>query len=173
MPVSDQFGRDFLRYWAFSAWLLKRTGAQLFGEGFDSARVESFTNGLAAMFRQQVERLPLSLLRLRKAAQGPETFFDSYDVLLSPVLGTPAPPIGYLGPDVEFRTHMTRLLRFASFTGLQNVSGDPAISLPLARSATGLPIGIHFAAPRGQEARLLSLAYELEEARPWANTAAN
>jgi amidase len=51
---------------------------------------------------------------------------------------------------------------------LQNATGEPAISLPLAESAAGLPIGMMFAAPIGQEARLLELAYELEDARPWA-----
>jgi amidase len=45
---------------------------------------------------------------------------------------------------------------------------EPAISLPLAESAAGLPIGMMFAAPIGKEARLLELAYELEDARPWA-----
>lgn len=170
MPVPDQFGRDFLRYWAFISWLLKKTGKQVFGEGFDAARVEPFTDALAGMFMQQAERLPLSLRRLRRAAEGPETFFDSYDVLLSPVLGHPAPPIGYLGPEVDPREHLVRLLRFASFTALQNVSGDPAISLPLARSSDGLPIGVHFAAPRGEEARLLALAFEFEDAMPWPTT---
>jgi amidase len=50
---------------------------------------------------------------------------------------------------------------------LQNITGEPAISLPLALSANGLPVGMMFSAPVGQEARLLELAYELEEARPW------
>jgi amidase len=48
-----------------------------------------------------------------------------------------------------------------------NATGEPAISLPLGRSATGLPIGMMLAAGMGQEARLLQLAYELEAAHPW------
>jgi amidase len=51
-----------------------------------------------------------------------------------------------------------------AFTPLQNVTGDPAISLPLAVSACGLPIGMMFSAPIGREATLLELAYELEAA---------
>ena len=56
---------------------------------------------------------------------------------------------------------------WVAFTPLQNATGDPAISLPLAESASGLPVGMMFSTVRGQEARLLELAYELEEARPW------
>ena len=68
---------------------------------------------------------------------------------------------------MDFRTHLIRLLRYTSFTPMQNVSGSPALSLPLARTSSGLPLGIQFAAGFGQEATLLALAYELEEATPW------
>ena len=62
---------------------------------------------------------------------------------------------------------MGRLLEWVAFTPLQNVTGDPAISLPLATTAAGLPQGMMLAAGFGREATLLQLAYELEEARPW------
>jgi len=87
--------------------------------------------------------------------------------VLTPVTGYPAPEIGFLGPDVDFRIHMVRLLQFSSFTPSQNVTGSPAISLPLGRTRDGRPIGVQLSAPRGQEARLLQIAYELEEAAPW------
>ena len=61
-----------------------------------------------------------------------------------------------------------RLVEWAAFTPLQNATGDPAISLPLGESSSGLPVGMMLSAVCGQEARLLELAYELEEARPWA-----
>jgi amidase len=54
------------------------------------------------------------------------------------------------------------------FTGPVNFGGHPATSVPLGWEAA-LPIGSHFIAGRGQDATLYSLAYELEEARPWAN----
>ena len=54
-----------------------------------------------------------------------------------------------------------------TFTPLQNATGDPAISLPLAESAAGLPVGMMLSTVWGQEARLLELAYELEQAGPW------
>jgi amidase len=56
---------------------------------------------------------------------------------------------------------------WVAFTPLQNVTGDPAVSLPLAESANGLPIGMMFSARLGREATLLELAYELEEASPF------
>ena len=62
--------------------------------------------------------------------------FDRFDLVVSPVLGHPPPPIGHLGPDVDAHTHLVRLLRFTSFTPIQNVSGDPGLSLPLGRTRT-------------------------------------
>ncbi len=166
-PVDDQFGPDFLRYWAFLAFSLKNAGGLLFGSEFDGSRTEEFTKGLSGLFARQAERLPGSLRRLRRLAQEHESAFERYDLIVSPVLGHRPPRIGYLGPDVDFRTHLVRLLRFASFTPLQNVSGSPGLSLPLGRTSTGLPVGVQLAAPFGHDRRLLSLAYGLEEAAPW------
>ncbi len=166
-PVDDQFGVDFLRYWAFVAFSLRYGGGWIFGKGFDGGRTEPFTQGLGALLRRSPERLPLSIRRLRRLGREHERAWDRYDVLLSPVVGHETPPIGHLGPDVPFRTHLLRLLRYTSFTPLQNVTGSPAVSLPLGRTADGLPIGVQVVAPYGQEARLLALAYELEAAAPW------
>ena len=166
-PVGDEFGPDFLRYWAFLAFTLKNVGGFVFGPGFDGSRTEDFTQGLSGLLRRQVGRLPGSVRRLRRLARGHESSFPGYDVLVSPVLGHRPPLIGYLGPDVDFRTHLVRLLRYSSFTPLQNVSGSPGMSLPLGRTDAGLPIGVHLAARFGHERVLLALAYELEEAAPW------
>jgi amidase len=168
-PVGEEFGADFLRYWALLAFLLHRRGAGLYGRGFDGSRTEELTKGLSAMAVRQAERMPASLLRLRRLSREHEADFahNRYDLLLSPVTGHPAPPIGHLGPDVEFRTNLVRLLQFASSTPVQNVSGSPAISLPLGRSSTGAPLGVQIAAPFGHERRLLEIAFELEQAAPW------
>ncbi|CAB5026774.1 unannotated protein [freshwater metagenome] len=166
-PVADQFGPDFLRYWAFLSFTLKNAGRRIYGPGFDRSRTERLTDGLSAMFLREAERLPGSLRRLRRLAAEREPSFERLDVVISPVLGHAPPPIGYLGEEVDFTTHLTRLLRYTSFTPVQNVSGSPAISLPLGRSAEGLPIGIQFAGAWGQERTLLELAYEVEQAAPW------
>jgi amidase len=89
-------------------------------------------------------------------------------VVLTPTLADEPPQIGYLDPMVDYEQIIDRLQEWVAFTPLQNVTGEPAISLPLAVSAAGLPIGLMFSAALGREARLLELAYELEDARPWA-----
>ncbi len=87
--------------------------------------------------------------------------------MLTPTLAEVTPRIGHLDPTADYQQIIDRLVEWVAFTPLQNATGEPAISLPLAESASGLPIGMMFAAPVGHEAKLLELAYELEEARPW------
>jgi amidase len=169
-PVADSFGPDFLRYWGLLAGLTRAAGTVQHGRGF-GAQLEPFTRELERVARQQAALMPGSLRRLRALARDHESTYDVCDVLLSPVLAEPPVPLGHLGPDVDPRTHLLRVLRYVSFTPLQNVSGSPAISVPLARTASGVPIGIQLAAPFGHERRLLELAYELEAATPWPTLA--
>jgi amidase len=96
-------------------------------------------------------------------------FHERYDVWLTPVLSRPAVAIGELAPDLPFDANLEAATRYASFTPLANVTGAPAMSVPLHWSAAGLPIGTHFQAPPGDEATLLQLAAQLEQARPWAD----
>ena len=58
-------------------------------------------------------------------------------------------------------------VEFATYTGLYNVTGEPAISLPMGLDSNGMPLGVQFAAPYGEDKRLIELAYELEEAKGW------
>jgi amidase len=98
-------------------------------------------------------------------------WFDSgHDLLLTPTMGEPPPPLGSFddsGPDplqTIYRGEPT-----ACFTALVNATGMPAISLPLAWSDDGLPIGAQLIAPLGREDVLLQVASQLEEAHPWAD----
>jgi amidase len=79
------------------------------------------------------------------------------------------PRIGHLDPTQDYDTIVDRLLDWVAFTPWQNASGEPAISLPLATTSGGLPMGMMFASGVGREAVLLELAYELEEASPFAS----
>jgi amidase len=90
-----------------------------------------------------------------------------FDVVVSPVLGSAAPPLGFVSGDVPFDTLRERLIRYVGYTLIQNVAGAPAISLPLGQSAAGLPIGVQVSAAVGAERTLLELAYEAEAAQPW------
>ena len=95
-------------------------------------------------------------------------FFRQYDLLLSPVLARPPFPLGTLdmqNPDLD--DYYRRLLAELPITPLFNLTGGPAMSVPLAWSRAGLPIGIHFGADVGREALLFSLAAQLASARPW------
>jgi amidase len=88
-------------------------------------------------------------------------------VVLTPTLACETPRIGWLDPTQDYETVMDRLLQWVAYTPWHNATGTPAISLPLATTAAGLPQGMMLAAGQGQEAMLLELAYELEAARPW------
>lgn len=95
-------------------------------------------------------------------------FFEEVDVYLTPTMATPPPRIGYidpLGPDPSL-LHQRQAESFP-FTAPFNMTGQPAMSVPLAWSSDGLPIGMQFAARYGDEATLFRLAAQLEEARPW------
>lgn len=95
-------------------------------------------------------------------------FFESFDILLTPTLSAPPPRLGVLS------TKTTDLDRFiadtyglAAFTATFDGTGQPAISLPLHWSADGLPVGVQLAGRFGQDATLLALAAQLEQAQPW------
>jgi Asp-tRNA(Asn)/Glu-tRNA(Gln) amidotransferase A subunit family amidase len=94
-------------------------------------------------------------------------FFERYDVLLLSTLGSPAIPVGALrGNSLE--GYAERLFAFMPNTQAFNLTGQPAMSVPLSTSADGLPIGLQFVARTGEEALLFRLAGQLEKTRPWA-----
>ena len=93
-------------------------------------------------------------------------WWDDFDVLVSPVIAVPPPPIGWLS-DPELGTE--RLTSILQFTAQFNTSGQPAMSLPLHWSADDLPVGVQFVGPIDDEALLLRLAGQLETASPWAD----
>ncbi len=170
-PFDERFHEDFSLLWAMLAFSVTRFGKQLVHPDFDRTQVDDFTEGLARHFTQHARRVPAALFRLRRFARHYRRGFDRYDVLMNPTAAMPPPEHGFIGPEVPFDTLLERLKWFIPFTPVQNVSGGPAISLPLAQSKAGLPIGIQFAAPLGRERTLLELALEIEAAAPWPRVA--
>jgi amidase len=92
---------------------------------------------------------------------------QQYDVLLSPVLSTAAPKLGLQGPLVPGDQLKQDALAYVNYTPVYNISGQPAMSVPLGWNAQGLPVGSQFAARKGNEKLLFELAYQLETARSW------
>jgi amidase len=167
-PAPSYFSDDFLLYWSMLAMFLVRTGRATYGRSFDRTRLDSLTLGLDRHCRRNLHRLPLAIARLRASSLVSARFFREYDVALTPTLAQETPRIGHLDPTQDYEEIMERLLDWVAFTPLQNATGDPAISLPLATTGAGLPLGMQFAAGAGHEATLIELAYELEEARAFA-----
>jgi amidase len=165
-PAPASLPDDFLLYWSLLALYLVRTGRR-HGRTWDPARLDNLTLGLARHARRNLHRVPVAIRRLRRSQLASAAFFRQYDVVLTPTLATETPRVGHLDPMQDYDTILGRLLEWVAFTPLQNATGDPAVSLPLATTAAGLPQGMMFAAGWGREATLLELAYELEEARPW------
>ena len=165
-PAPASLPEDFLLYWSLLALYVVRTGRRL-GSTWDPTRLDNLTLGLARHARRNLHRMPLAIRRLRRSQLVSAAFFRQYDVVLTPTLATETPRVGHLDPTQDYDTILGRLLEWVAFTPLQNATGDPAVSLPLATTDAGLPQGMMFAAGWGREATLLELAYELEEARPW------
>ncbi len=95
--------------------------------------------------------------------------FETFDVYLCPVMGAPPPPIGYIDPvKLEPREVNRRQGEVFPYTPPFNVSGQPSLSLPLAWSKSGLPIGMMLTARYADEATLFRLAAQLEKEAPWA-----
>jgi amidase len=159
---------DFLRYWGFVAWLQIRTARIEMHRGFDASRIEPWTRGLMDRFRRERLVAFAAIRRLRGFGLTYAAVMRRYDVLLSPTLSEAAPLLGYLATDQPFPTKFERVRAYAPFTPICNVSGAPAITLPLGRSASGLPIGVQLAGRHGDDRLLLELARSLETARPWA-----
>lgn len=95
-------------------------------------------------------------------------FLAQFDLLLTPTLAKPPAPLGLLGlSPADLALYAREIAAYSPFTSLANMTGQPSMSVPLHWSAGGLPIGAMFTARYGEEATLLRLAAQLENAQPW------
>ncbi|MBV7518965.1 amidase [Ensifer sp. ENS12] len=160
-----------------------------------SIRIEDFdasTIGMGLLGQTfSAGELAAALRYLKLAARGVMSFFETYDVLMTPVLSKVPPPIGALQPSSQEKTIIRAIGRtkagwllrklgiaerlatdtfsFMPWTPVFNVTGQPATSVPLFWTDSGLPIGTHFVGRFGDEATLFQLAGQLERARPWSH----
>ena len=163
----ETFFRHFMVAWSASA---QRALGQAEALGLQPDTVlEPWTLHLAAHGRAQApQALHQALAYFGAVSRQVDHWFETLDVVLSPVLASVPPPLGWLAPTVPGPVLWQRLLRYVSYTPLHNVAGLPAMSVPLGMSPQGLPIGSQFAARLGDEQTLFQLAFELEQARPWS-----
>lgn len=171
-PTIDgaQFSADFVLLWAAgAAEVVQLVQSQAGPDAPLDQLLEPLTLDLAEHSRTQgMPALQAAIGRLRAVEAAYAAFFETTDILLTPVLAKPPVPIGTIDGAKGMAVFET-LPDYVGYTPLQNVAGAPAMSVPLGWSSVGLPIGIHFSSSKGQEKRLLELAYELEQAQPWAD----
>jgi amidase len=151
------------------AWTIDRW-ARLLGRQPAPDQFESATWTLYEMGRQQTASSYLFAVESAQIiARDIGKFLTGYDVWLTPTLSEPPPPLGYFAPTAD--DPMQGWLRsgdFSAFTTIYNLTGQPAMSVPLFWNAEELPVGTQFVGRFGDEATLFRLAAQLEEARPWA-----
>jgi len=184
------FARDFLTMVCAETRADIAEGEALTGKKARFGEFEPATWALRLLGRQiSAGEYAGALRALQRAARQVGAFFEKYDVLLTPTLATPPMEIGWLQL-TGVRAFALKLLgslnagallnklagiealaeevfAFIPFTPVFNVTGQPAMSVPLVWNDEGLPIGTHFVAHFGEEATLFRLAGQLEQARPW------
>lgn len=172
-PAFDgpQFSADFILLWAFgAAEVVQLVQSQAGPDAPLDQLLEPLTLELAQHAQQQgLPALQAAIARLHAVEASYAAFFETTaDVYLTPVLAKAPVPLGIIDGTKGMAAFNT-LNDYVGYTPLQNIAGAPAMSVPLGMSTGGLPIGVHFSSAKGQEKRLLELAYELEQAQPWAD----
>ncbi|WP_168078104.1 amidase, partial [Caulobacter sp. SSI4214] len=165
-----QFSMDFTVLWASGAADLVTAIGQAVGREPDETLLEPFSLAMAKLIGQlPATALPAAIERLNTDMQLYDAWLTQYDVILSPVLGKPPVELGYVAGWVPFQELQARLTTYVGYTPVQNVAGAPSMSVPLHWTPDGLPVGVQIAGRAGGEALLFQLAYQLEEAQPWAH----
>jgi amidase len=171
----DQFVTNCMAYWTanLAVWIDELASA--LGRPIDASTLEAAT---LACYRHGKDLKATDLLRAMEVANRISrtfaVFFQQYDVLLTPTLPQPPAALGTINAtddslDAEGWTRRT--FAFTPFTPVFNMTGQPAISLPLARTGAGLPIGMQFVGRFGAEDVLINLAAQLESSMPWPRVA--
>ncbi len=166
----DYIPTFLLRWTSGIAWSIKYWEAKT-GETIGPEDVEASTWALAELGRSHtaadyLRAIEYHQLVTRRIAE----WWDSgFDLLLTPTTAEPATPLGTFAPvPGEPVAPIMRSVPLAAFTAMFNTTGQPAISLPLHRTAEGLPVGAQLVAAYGREDRLIRVAAQLEQAAPWA-----
>jgi amidase len=166
----DRFSSAFVTLWSIGCARGMEGNAILTGRRPTPDQFEELTWALAEQGRAvSAYNYLLIVALLQGMARQVARFFVKYDVWLTPTLAEPPLPLGSFDSRPGNPLYgLQRAAAFVPFTPLCNVTGQPAMSVPLFWNAEGLPVGTHFAGRFGDEATLFRLAAQLEAARPWA-----
>ena len=169
------FDDAFLAHWLATSGCELRAMmdglAPAVGRPLTATDVEPYTWAFAALGAASAgEYLAAEGAQQAYASRVAAWWAGGFDVLLTPTTGEPPAPLDELVPlDADPLALLPRFERILCHTVPFNVTGQPAISLPLTWSAGGLPLGVQLVAAHGREDLLIRLASQLEEAQPWAD----
>jgi amidase len=166
----ERFYRLFIMQWAVGCARAVEGNAILMQRRPTADEVEEMTWALAEQGRAvRACDYMLALGALQAIGRGIARFFLNYDVWMTPTVAEPPLPLGSFDPQPgNPLAGLYRAAAFVPFTPICNVTGQPAMSVPLFWNSDGLPVGTHFVGRFGDEATLFRLAAQLEAARPWA-----
>ena len=169
--VGEMVIQPFLTVWAAGAAMAVDGYAFLTGRTATPDQFEPLTWALCEKGRQvNAPAYLIAVTLLQRVAREIGRFFTDYDIWLTPTLAEPPVPLGtFDSPPDNPMKGFDRAVDFCPFTPLCNITGQPAMSVPLFWNSDGLPVGTHFIGRFGDEATLFRLAAQLEEARPWAD----
>jgi amidase len=162
----------FLALWATGMAMGIRGMEAMLGRTITEDEVEP-VNWVQAEYAKKLQATDLAealaaSATFRRRAQG--WWADGWDLLLTPTLGEVPLPLGTMANDPANPLHpLARAAAFVPFTPVWNMTGQPAISLPLHRTAEGVPVGVQLVAAYGREDVLIRVAAQLEAASPWAD----
>jgi len=186
----ERFNEAFLTLWVMlpaflfkviAAELRRRPGVGLIADLLGDERLvsmvgrlkvrrpfEPLTQKMVALGRGLTAAdLWLAWWEMERAGRAMARFLTEHDLFLSPVLGSPPVPTGEITGQGDPQRLREKVIDYVGYTPICNTAGLPAMSVPLYWNAEGLPVGVHFVAPFGDEATLFRLAGQLERARPW------
>jgi amidase len=160
---------SFMAIWCANLASVVDLIARLTGQTPSTDNLEGTTLGLyEAGKRVSASEYLQAKMMFNQVTRAVANFHKTYDLWLTATLGSPPLMLGTLDIDErDPQKAFAPLIDYVAYTAIQNVTGQPAISLPLFWNDAGLPIGVHFVAPFGDELTLLQLATKLEQAQPW------
>jgi amidase len=171
LPADEALTENFVKVWVGATGEELHTFERWLGAPLDRSQIEPMTAQMEEIANAQSgTELLIAMDYLRRMSRQILAFWIDRDVLVTPTLAKPPIEIGALDP-AEGEPPIQRLVSaatFAPFTPMINVTGQPAMSVPLHQSEAGLPVGAQFVGPPAGEEMLLSLAAQLEQASPWA-----